>query len=102
MPQSQQLATAPPSRVHRATRLVRHICREAGTPSLIEDSRVGLVRQGVVAAVQRHDSPAIFDWLMEAFSYQGVSDRIAFGYMQRHGRVRWHDIASALAQARTC
>jgi hypothetical protein len=102
MPQSQQLATAPPSRVHRATRLVRHICRVAGTPSLIDDSRVGLARQGVVAAVQRHDSPAIFDWLMEAFSYQGVSDRIAFGYMQRHGRVRWHDIVSALAKARSC
>ena len=32
---------------------------------MIDDSRVGLVRQGVVAAVQRHDSPAIFDWLQK-------------------------------------
>jgi len=102
MAQNQQLATAPPSRVRRAVRLVRHICRVAGTPSLIDDSRVGLARQGVIAAVQRRDTPIIFDWLLEAASYQGVSDSIAYGYMERHGRVCWPDIANALVEAPSC
>jgi len=56
----------------------------------------------VIAAVQRHDTPAIFDWLVDALSYQGVSDSIAYDYMEQHGRVRWHDIANGLATEPSC
>ena len=91
-----------PSPISRAVRLVCRICRVAGAPSLIDDSRVGLARHGVIAAVQRHDTPPIFDWLIDALSYQGVSDSIAYGYMEQHGRVRWHDIAKALPNAPSC
>ncbi len=77
-------------------RLVRLICQTAGAPRIIDDACVGLARHGVIAAVQRHDTPAIFDWLIDALSYQGVSDNIAWGYMEQHGRVRWRDIASTL------
>jgi hypothetical protein len=55
---------------------------------------VNLARHNVSAAVQQHDTPAIFDWLMEALSYQGVSDRVAYGYMEQHGWIRWADIAT--------
>ncbi len=78
------------------------ICEVAGAPDLIVDSRVGLARQGVIAAVRRHDTPVIFDWLFDAVSYQGVSDSIAWGYMEQHGRVRWHDISGALAELPSC
>ncbi|MGC2412967.1 MAG: hypothetical protein WA459_09780 [Stellaceae bacterium] len=44
----------------------------------------------------------IFDWLFDAVSYQGVSDSIAWGYMEQHGRVRWHDISGALAELPSC
>src|SRR5438477_7048568 len=66
--------------------LIRLICQIAGARSLIDDARVGLARPGVIAAVQRHDTPAIFNWLIDALSYQGVSDSIAYGYMEQHGR----------------
>jgi hypothetical protein len=56
----------------------------------------------VIAAVQRHNTPGIFDWLVDALSYQGVSDSIAYGYMEQHGRVRWHDISAALVEAPNC
>ena len=56
--------------------------------SIVDDARVGLARHGVIAAVQRHDTPAIFDWLIDALSYQGVSDNIAYHYMEQHGRLR--------------
>jgi hypothetical protein len=85
-----------------AALLVSQICEVAGAPDLIDDSRIGLARHGVIAAARRHDTPVIFDWLIDALSYQGVSDSIAYGYMEQHGRVRWHDIAKALADAPNC
>jgi hypothetical protein len=93
---------AKPSSSRRAIRLVRRICQVAGAHSLIDDSRVGLARHGVIAAVRRHDTPVIFDWLLESVSYQGVSDSIAYGYMERHGRVRCHHIAKALGSVPSC
>jgi len=89
-----------PSSFHRAVRLVRHICQTAGAPTLVDDSRVGLATHGVPSAIRRHDTPVIFDWLFDVLSYQGVSDSVAYGYMERHGRVRWHDIAKALVTRR--
>lgn len=82
--------------------MVRRICEIAGSPSLIDEARVRLARRGVIAAVCRHDTPVIFDWLIEVLSYQGISDSIAFSYMEQHGRVRWHDIAVALADEPSC
>jgi hypothetical protein len=93
---------ATPSNLGRAVRLVRAICQIAGSQNIVDDSRVGLARHGVIAAVQRHDTAAIFDWLIDALSYQGVSDNIAYGYMEQHGRVRWNGIDSALAESPSC
>jgi hypothetical protein len=82
--------------------LLRGICQIAGAPSLIDDARVGLARHGVIAAVQRYHTSAIFNWLIDALSYQGVSDNIAYSYMEQHGRVRWGDIAGALSSQPSC
>jgi hypothetical protein len=102
MSRNPQIATTMPSSFGRAVRLVRRICEVAGARSIIDDCRVGLARHGVIVAVKRHNTPAIFAWLVDGFSYQGVSDRIADGYMEQHGRVRWADIAAALANEPSC
>src|SRR3954464_9248846 len=102
MPRRQRFSTTAAPDMSRSIRLVRRICEVGGSRSLIEDSRLGLARQGVIAAVRRHDTPVIFDWLMDALSYQGVSDSIAHGYMEKHGRVRWHDIVAALGNTPSC
>ena len=47
---------------------------------------------GLVAAVEAHDTAAIFDWLMRMLSFQGISDAVAEGYMDRHGNVTWAEI----------
>src|ERR1043166_7273010 len=85
-----------------AIQLVNVICERAGARNLIDDSRIALARHGVIAAVQRHNTPAIFDWLVDALSYQGVSDSIAYSYMEQHGRVRWVDIADGLSTPPRC
>ncbi len=61
-----------------------------------------LRRRGVVRAVRDHDTPALFDWLIEWLSFQGISDSVAAGYMARHGAVRWSHIAEAVSQAPSC
>ena len=33
---------------------------------------------GLKEAVKVRDTPALFDWLMTGFSFQGISDRIAW------------------------
>jgi hypothetical protein len=102
MMQNSRISTATRPSFSRTVRLVRRICQVAGARSLIDDSRVGLAQHGVISAVRRHDTPIIFDWLLDLVSYQGVSDSIAGGYMERHGRLRWHDIANALADEPSC
>src|SRR3979409_2086362 len=93
---------ATPTSNHRAIRLLGNVCQIAGASSIVDDARVGLARHGVIAAVQRHDTATLFDWLIDALSYQGVSDNIAWGYMEQHGRVGWRDIASALTVLPSC
>ena len=46
---------------------------------------------------RRHDSAILFDWLMSALSYQGISDRMAYRYIERHGRAQWADIEAEVA-----
>ena len=54
--------------------------------------------RGIIRAVRDHDTPALFDWLIETLSFQGISDSVASGYMAQHGTVRWSDIAEALSR----
>src|ERR1700687_221972 len=102
MARNQRISTATPSSFRWAVRLVRAICQVAGARNIVDNSRVSLARHGAIGAVRRHDTPVIFDWLIDALSYQGVSDSIAYGYMEQHGRVRWHDGAGTLASQPSC
>ena len=44
----------------------------------------------------------LFDWLLQAFSFQGIADAIASDYLDRHGSVTWADIAADLASKPAC
>jgi hypothetical protein len=57
---------------------------------------------GIDIAVIEHDTPTIFDWLLTAFSYQGVSDRVARSYIQQNGGASWWDIEAKLSASPTC
>jgi hypothetical protein len=85
-----------------AVRVVHGVCCLAGSASLIDDLRAELRAEGVFAAIRRHDTGTLFDWLMAAVSYQGISDRVASGYMDRHGRARWADIQTKLGHGTSC
>src|SRR3712207_6479037 len=61
-----------------------------------------LADQEIRMAVQAHDTPVLFDWLIEILSYQGVSDAIAWAYMDQHGRVCFSDIDQVLRARPSC
>jgi hypothetical protein len=91
-----------PSELDQATRLVRRICRMAGDPRLIDKLSRDLARRGVRSAIRRRDTAVLFDWLLETISYQGIGNHVAHGYMERHGRVRWSEIAALIEARPSC
>ena len=66
-----------------AVQLVHAVCCLAGSASYLDDIRADLRDRGIIRAVRDHDTPALFDWLIEALSFQGISDTVASGYMAR-------------------
>jgi hypothetical protein len=58
--------------------------------------------QALCAAVERHDTAALFNRLIHDFSFQGISDEIAENYMRRHGQATWHSVRKNLAKEPTC
>ena len=63
------------SAIDHAVRVVHSVCCLAGSASLIDDLRADLRAEGIPAAIRRHDTATLFDWLMAAFSYQGILTR---------------------------
>ena len=80
---------------------LQRICALAGDPEFLADVNSGNQRS-LTVAIERHDTAALFDWLMRAFSYQGIADRVADDYMARHGRARWSRVGASLARNPAC
>jgi hypothetical protein len=95
------LAEESQGQAHALT-LIHAVCCLAGCPSLIDDLRNELVDAGILEAIETHDTPKLFDWIVPAFSYQGIADAIASAYMDRHGVLTWVAIATDLAGQPSC
>jgi hypothetical protein len=88
--------------IDHAVRLIHAICGLAGSATLIDDIRADLRADKVQAAIRNRDTAVVFDWLMAALSYQGISDAVAYDYIARHGRAAWRDIDQKLSQSASC
>ena len=53
-------------------------------------------------AIEAHDTPVLFDWMVRAFSFQGIADAIAADYMDKHGALTWAAIAADLDAGPAC
>ena len=84
-----------------ALNLVHRVCCLAADPEFLARRRSG-GSNSLTAAIERHDSARIFNWLVQTLSYQGIADRIALDYMQRHGSARWTGIQASLARKPSC
>jgi hypothetical protein len=64
--------------INHAVRLIHAVCGLAGSPSLIDEIRAELRADNVRAAIRNRDTGPVFDWLMAAVSYQGISNQVAY------------------------
>ena len=90
------------SATDHAVGVIHRVCCLAGAASLIDDNRADLRAEGIPAAIRRHDTGPLFDWLVSALSYQGISDQVAAQYMERHGSATWADIDAKVAARPPC
>lgn len=90
-----------PKNFEDVVRLVRGVCRLAGSPSLIDEIRSD-GEPALGAAIEVQNTRALFDWLIVVLSYQGISDRVASAYIEQHGSVTWIEIADTLSRAPSC
>jgi hypothetical protein len=75
--------------------LVRTVFAIAGSMSFLDeiDAEVGEAGLDQIALGRR---PPIFDWLLTTFSFQGISDRVAREYMDKHGTASWAGMEESL------
>jgi hypothetical protein len=90
-----------PARTH-ATRLIRHVCHIAGTAAFIDEAGLGPEGKDLRKAIRSRNTAALFDHLVTALSYQGISDEVAKNFMDRHGLASWQVIESALRSRPSC
>jgi hypothetical protein len=82
--------------------LIRTVCGLAGSMTFLDEIDADIGRVGLDIAVSDRDTPAIFDWLLSAFSYQGISDEVARSYMEKHGSASWSQIDASLKSSPSC
>src|ERR1019366_7531225 len=75
-----------------AHRIIHTVCCLAGSSSFVTDAHDNLVNEGVVGGIETHNTPVLFDWMVRAFSFQGIADAIASDYIDRHGSLTWDAI----------
>jgi hypothetical protein len=88
--------------IDHAVRLIGRVCCLAGSADLIDNIRNEDGGLCVTASIRNGDTPALFDHLVSALSYQGISDQVAEAYMERYGSATWADIRAKLDQGATC
>jgi hypothetical protein len=97
------LRSSSQSALKHAVQIVHHVCCLAGAHNLIVDTRAeGAAPKPIGAAIQQRDTPALFDWLIIAISYQGISNAAASRYLEKHGSVTWSEIGDGLSKGPSC
>ena len=86
----------------RARCLILRVCHLAGTAAFIDEAGLGPEGKDLRKAIRSRNTAAIFDWLVAALSYQGISDEVAKNFMDRHGLASWHVIETDLRKRPTC
>jgi hypothetical protein len=85
-----------------ARSLILRVCHIAGTAAFIDEAGLGPDGKDLRKAIRGRSTAALFDWLVAALSYQGISDEVAKNFMDRHGLASWQVIESALRKRPRC
>jgi hypothetical protein len=85
-----------------ARRLILQVCHLSGTAAFIDEAGLGPDGKDLRKAIRSRNTAALFDYLVAALSYQGISDEVAKNFMDRHGLASWHVIECALWKRPSC
>jgi len=67
-----------------------------GVATMIRWREKRIRNSGLKRAIAAHDTAYFYGWLMEMFSYQGISDTVAADYIERYGNADWTNVAHAI------
>ena len=90
------------SALKHSVKLVHQVCCLAGAHTLIEEIRSTGAPNTLGLSIERLDTPALFNWLIDTLSYQGISDRVATAYIDEHGSITWAEIEYRLSKQPSC
>jgi hypothetical protein len=85
-----------------ASRIIERVVGLATAPELLVRSRRTSDAQALRRAFRNHDTETLFDALICNFAFQGISNRVASDYLDRHGQLRYRDLAADLGRNPTC
>jgi hypothetical protein len=85
-----------------ARSLILRVCHLAGTAAFIDEAGLGPEGKDLRKAIRSRNTAALFDHLVAALSYQGISDEVAKNFMDLHGLASWHVIEGALRRRPSC
>jgi hypothetical protein len=70
--------------------------------SFLDEIDTEIREAGLDQAVASGLTPPVFDWLLSTFSFQGISDRVAREYMDKHGTASWSKMEASLLPPPPC
>ncbi len=85
-----------------AVKLIEAVSCVSASSTFVESLRSDDTPAGLSTAVAHNDTPGLFNWIMDSFSYQGISNRVAQGYLDLHGNVTWLQIKRLLSKGPSC
>ena len=85
-----------------ATDIIAIVCRESAAAAHPLQASIDSSASQLHQIVGSRDTPALFDWMMESFNFQGISDSVANSYMSTHGSVTWDQLKGQLKRRPAC
>ena len=79
-----------------AVAIIARVTAMPGNAEFVADAEQGVRLAGVTAAVATRNTPALYRWFMDGFSYQAISDQAARAYIANHGNADWSIVKALL------
>jgi hypothetical protein len=90
------------SPIEFAVDLIEIVCRDSAKSDVALQPSINSKDTSLQRILRTGDTPALFDWMMESVTFQGISDSVAASYLERHGNATWRQINRQLVARASC
>jgi hypothetical protein len=85
-----------------ATHIIETVCQVSARSEIPLQTSIASKSARVRRLVAAQDTPAAFDWMLESFNFQGISDQVAGSYLDAHGCATWRQLKAQLSKGPSC